>query len=298
MKKTAAVIVTFNRCDMLRRCIDAVLNQSADCQLFIIDNNSSDGTGEYVASLNNGRIFYHNPGENIGGAGGFNLGLKLAMEQNCTHFWMMDDDCLPRPDALAQLLEADRLLDGKYGFLVSKVLWTDGSDCKMNVPKFVKKTSVSPELLRSGLEPVKQATFVSFFLSADTIRCFGLPQKEFFIWGDDIEYSRRVAVRGKIPGFQVGRSIVVHAMKDNTGSDISRDDPCRFSRYKLAYRNENCLYRREGAGGFFYYCCRCVFHLLKVIFCAGGEKPERLKIIVSSFWQGFFFNPDIEYPDK
>ena len=161
----------------------------------------------------------------------------------------MDDDTLPRPDALGKLLEADESLNGNYGFLSSVVLWTDGSGCKMNRQKVKKNFYENVGLLTKSLIPVDQATFVSLFIKTETVKKAGLPVKEFFIWGDDLEYTRRMAVRMKMPCYLVGRSQVVHAMRTNNGSCIATDAPERIDRYRYAYRNENFAYRYEGIKG-------------------------------------------------
>ena len=64
-------------------------------------------------------------------------------------------------------------------------------------PRIKKNFYDRIELLRDGILLAEQATFVSLFLKAGTIRAVGLPVKEFFIWGDDIEYTRRITIRGE-----------------------------------------------------------------------------------------------------
>ena len=58
-------------------------------------------------------------GENLGGAGGFHTGMRLALEAGYEWLWIMDDDSLAAPTALEKLLAADRALAGEYGWLSS-----------------------------------------------------------------------------------------------------------------------------------------------------------------------------------
>ena len=293
--KTAAVIVTYNRCTMLEQCIQALRQQTAPCDILIVDNCSTDATAGFAATLNEPSIRYRRLGQNIGGAGGFNAGMRWAVEEGYSFVWLMDDDCLPKPDALAELLAADKVLEGNYGFLCSSVLWTDGKECRMNRQKISKKCYEHIEKMRDALISVEQSTFVSLFLRREMILKAGLPLKEFFIWGDDIEYTRRLSVRMGQSCFLAGKSIVTHAMKQNSGSDITIDVPERLSRYKLAYRNENYLYRKEGVKGWIYYNCRCAYHFLKVLLKAKDHRLKRLWTIFSSYFRGYFFNPQVEY---
>ena len=100
MKRTAAVIVTYNRKAMLQRCLRALCTQTAGVpELWVIDNASTDGTAELVVQLNLPTMHYYNTGKNLGGAGGFACGIQQAACSGAEYLWIMDDDCLPEPDA-------------------------------------------------------------------------------------------------------------------------------------------------------------------------------------------------------
>jgi GT2 family glycosyltransferase len=209
----------------------------------------------------------------------------------------MDDDCLPEPDALEKFMEADIILKGEYGWLSSVALWIDGNECRMNRQKLKKSYYEYIPYMRYGLVQAEQATFVSLFLKSKTIERVGLPIKEFYIWGDDIEFTRRIAVREKYPSFVVGQSYVVHAMMANNGSSISLDSVERLNRYNYAFRNENYLYRREGIRGFCYYLGKCGKNIFCSILQAKDYRLRRCGIIIKQMVLGLFFNPKVEYVD-
>ena len=187
INRIAAVVVTYNRKELLRECLQALLAQSMNqLDILLIDNASTDGTHEFVEDIieANETISYINTGSNLGGAGGFYYGLKEAYNRGYEYMWIMDDDTIATPDALKNLLAADRKLKGKYGFLASCVLWTDGSYCNMNKPIIDQKESVDEfEMMGQGIVRVCKATFVSLFFKRKTIERVGLPLKEYFIWG-------------------------------------------------------------------------------------------------------------------
>lgn len=298
MKRIAAVVVTYNRKELLKQCLEHILAQTVECDIWVIDNASTDGTVPYLRQMQKEkRIRVICPGQNLGGAGGFNLGVRRVVEAGYSWLWLMDDDTLPRPDALEHLLEADRYLKGHYGFLSSAVLWKDGKGCRMNRQKLKKGSYEEIGLLEQGLLPVEQATFVSMFLRAETVKSAGLPVKEFFIWGDDLEYSRRLAVRMKLPCYLAGKSQVVHAMGSNTGSCIATDGPERMERYRYAYRNENFAYRYEGVKGFLYYLAKCLFNVCRIWIRANNHRCRRSWIVLSQMVSGLWFNPKIEQID-
>jgi glycosyltransferase involved in cell wall biosynthesis len=140
MPRVAAVIVTHNRKEKLLRCIEAVLMQDSEIlpDIFIVDNDSTDGTGEEVSGLLSkvpDRIIYSNLRHNSGGAGGFCYGIRKATEAGYDFIWLMDDDCRADTAALREFLHCDQILNGNYGFLSGRAYWTDGSLCKMNMQR-------------------------------------------------------------------------------------------------------------------------------------------------------------------
>ena len=297
MNNVAAVIVTYNRLNMLKKCVSAVEGQSFKCDIILVDNASTDGTGEWSSTyLSNTDINYFNTGSNIGGAGGFNFGMKKAVQLGYNYIWIMDDDCMPKADALEKMMDADNILGGSsnYGYLSSVVLWTDGSECKMNRQKIKKSYYENVQLLKDTIVQVEQSTFVSLLFPAETIKKVGLPIKDFFIWGDDIEFTRRITVRNGIPSFMVGDSQVIHAMKENTGSSIATDYQDRIDRYKYAFRNEAYLYRQEGIKGIAYYIAKCGLNFFRILFNAKNYRLKRIHVLFSSMLKGLFFNPNVD----
>lgn len=294
-RRIAAVVVTYNRLPLLRKCIAALEAQTAVCDILVVNNASTDGTAEWLTARQaEGRLTARDTGANLGGAGGFHFGLRWAVEAGYTHLWLMDDDCLPLPDALEKLLEADTLLRGDYGWLSSVALWTDGSGCKMNRHKLKKSYYEYSPLMKYGLVQAEQATFVSLLVRAETVREFGLPIKEFFIWADDMEYTRRIAVIGGRPSFAAGQSQVVHAMADNNGSNIATDRVSRLDRYRYAFRNEAFIYRREGLWGVCYYLATRARDFGMILLRAPDHRGKRLAVLLGGMARGLLFRPGVE----
>jgi GT2 family glycosyltransferase len=270
--------------------------QGAGCDVLVIDNASTDGTAQAVQELACESIRYYDTGSNLGGAGGFAYGMQTAVTLGYTHLWLMDDDTFPQPEALAELMQADKLLSGEYGYLSSVALWTDGRECHMNRQKIKKSFYEHVELLKDGIIQIEQATFVSFLVRTAVVVSVGLPIGEFFIWGDDIEYSRRIAVRNAMPSYLVGRSTVTHATQNNVGSSIALDDTARIGRYRYAFRNENYTYRQEGFRGICYYIAKCGLQLIRIARFADDKKMKRFRIVISGMLSGFFFRPEVRFP--
>ena len=296
MNKVTAVVVTYNRKDLLLECIAAILSQKGQVpDIIIVDNNSSDGTQEALISyVDEGKVQYYNTGSNLGGAGGFQYGIRKGIELGYDFLWIMDDDCIPSPTALATLLEATKKKK-EFGFLSSKVLWKDGSICEMNAQREMLTRDVT-DFAPGQIKPVVMASFVSLFVPVAVVKDLGLPIKEFFLWTDDWEWTRRIS--RKHPCFLVTDSVVTHKSKVNIGADISSETADRLDRFNYLYRNDVVLYRREGLKGFCYECVRLAGHCVRVLLKSKDHKWERIKKIFGGTAAGLKFHPTIEYVDR
>ncbi len=99
-----AVVVTFDRLPLLQRLVARLREVPALDEVLVVDNASTDGTGEWLAGVG-GRVRARTLDDNGGGAGGFHDGLDWAVERGADLVWLMDDDGLPEPDCLSTLLK-------------------------------------------------------------------------------------------------------------------------------------------------------------------------------------------------
>ena len=98
-----AVVVTYNRLELLKRVISALKSQTVPVdKIIVINNGATDGTKEWLDSQES-LITIHQ--ENVGGAGGFYRGIKQAMTTETDWIWCMDDDVYPENDCLEKLLQ-------------------------------------------------------------------------------------------------------------------------------------------------------------------------------------------------
>ena len=288
LSRIAAVVVTYNRLPLLRQCLAALAAQTAqNLTIFLVDNASTDGTAEAVAEMALPNLVYRNTGKNLGGAGGFAYGVREAALAGYDALWLMDDDTLPTPTALEKLLRADCELNGQYGWLSSRALAPDGTDQPMNLQRVTPYKDL-PNFDGERI-PAVMASFVSLFLRTETVRRYGLPIAEFFIWSDDWEYTRRIS-RSQ-PCYVVPASRVVHAMQNPGIVNIAADVPARWERYRYFYRNDVVLYRREGLRGWLWLLAKDAWHTVQVLRSPQGRKAWRIGIIWKGFFAGVHFHP-------
>ena len=220
-----AVVVAYNRRDLLAQALAAIFDQVQGIdRVHVIDNASSDGTAEMVANRFP-RATLHQLPVNTGGAGGFAAGLAYALAESADLVWLMDDDTIPHPAALQQLLTARSTYSGEPPALVaSRVLWTDGRDHPMNTPRVRPGVSSAQRsaAVAVGCVPVRSASFVSVLVDAGAVRAVGLPEAEFFLWNDDFEFTTRLLRRGV--GLFCPGSVVEHRTQTFGSTDADPGD--------------------------------------------------------------------------
>ena len=243
--KIVAVITTYNRKKLLEECVQAISNQTYQLdKIIIIDNNSIDGTYNYIKEkgiFENKNVTYVKLEKNTGGAGGFYEGLRIARQKQYDWVWVMDDDTIPREDCLEKLLKAKNKIKEEVSFMASSIFGEDGK-C-MNVPDIDNSKKENPyaswyRYLKDGMVAIENATFVSILINGEAVKKCGLPIKEYFIWGDDIEYTTRLTKYfGK--AYLVGESIAIHKRKNvKNGLLLYEKDKNRINMYFYRYRNE------------------------------------------------------------
>ena len=215
-ESVCAVVVTYNRRELLDECLQALrLQTHRPDRIIVVDNASTDGTAEHVRRRHRD-VELLALSENQGGAGGFHEGLRAGHAAGFEWAWLMDDDCMPAKTALAELLrgrEKALALGPAPLILSSKVVWNDGRLHPMNDPKFERDTSLHViPAVEQRIMPLRTGTFVSLLVHRAAVDRHGLPLKRFFLWSDDIEYCARVLRRDR--GYLVPASVVLHKTKE------------------------------------------------------------------------------------
>jgi rhamnopyranosyl-N-acetylglucosaminyl-diphospho-decaprenol beta-1,3/1,4-galactofuranosyltransferase len=219
--RVVAVVVTYNRRELLLESLAALHAQTrAPDAVIVVDNASTDGTAAAVRDGYPG-VSLTEMASNTGGAGGFACGMALALAGAADLVWLMDDDTVPEPGALAALLEArERHPGGPPAVIASRVVWTDGRAHPMNTPR-PKPFATRAErdaAAAAGCVAIRSASFVSILVDAAICRERGLPQADYFLWNDDFEFTTRM-LRGTA-GLLCPASVVVHKTKTFGSTDV------------------------------------------------------------------------------
>ncbi len=255
-RRIAAVVVTFNRLELLQRLIPRLADAKGLDEILVVDNASSDGTAGWLrGQVETSAVPVHtrNLTQNSGGAGGFHDGLAWAVERGADLIWLMDDDGLPEPDCLEKLLERDGTLD-----FWGPVVVDEADPSRLVFPirlpggtRVVHEIADAEAAARDGLVADVVIPFNGVLLTRDLVERIGLPRREFFIWGDDVEYLWRARRAGARTGTVVAAR-VRHPAVGALGTPMAfgrttyNDTPSDLKHYCMA-RN-NLLNLREYGG--------------------------------------------------
>ena len=212
----AVVVVTHNRADLLARMLDALVVQTHPiATVIVVDNASGDHTQQVLAKIGHRGdlpLTIIRSEENVGGAGGFRIGMETAYAGGWDRIWLMDDDVVPAPDCLAVLMEVDPghtghsdclmcVREDLEGHLVEKSATT----FDLRNPLAIKPKTASVETTygsRDAMPPLVEIEVVAFeglLVRREVVASVGLPDPEFFIFYDDADF----ALRARKAGFRI-----------------------------------------------------------------------------------------------
>jgi len=205
--KITAVVVTYNRLELLKKsiqCLQAALEQvqrgDIDCHICVINNGSTDGTHEWLDAQAGLEVVHQ---ENVGGSGGFYTGIKKAYEEGADWIWCMDDDVFPKQHCLLSLLEeVNKHEDEPLGILSPRRL-LEGVVFTHEFQHFNFSNplaSMHGKKIKSyGLDETIEIVGCDFegpFISRKVVETIGFPNKDLFIFCDDTEYCLRAHLAG------------------------------------------------------------------------------------------------------
>lgn len=242
--KVAALIVTFNRLDKLRKCIDATCSQPFS-HIVIVDNASTDGTHFWLNSLDDPRIIVLTQKDNCGGAGGFKAGCKYICETlNTDWVFMFDDDAYPECDLLACFNMLKK--DGVHAY-TSLVRDNNANVCKMNLPfKIIPgaltdslKYIIYPDTFLPDIEtacPVVTVSFVGMAIRTSVLsENIDSIKDDLFLYYDDLYFGYHLFLQKYNIMFEPGLKFT---------HDISYQGNRIFPEWKVYYLIRNLIFSR------------------------------------------------------
>ena len=263
MRKYGVIIVTYNRINLLKECLDKVFSQSYPVShIIIVDNASDDKTVEYLKSLSNEakviKVFEDKDGlcvkrnntkltlvfnkENKGGAGGFADGVAVAAEDmELDYVTLIDDDAMLSRDYIENIDHAieKNIKENNQIKAYSGVVRVDDTIDTSHRRRVKSKglarfCEVSEKEYESEYFEYDLTSFCGLTIECELMRKIGLPKAEYFIRYDDTEYSLRIRKYSKI--FNINKSVINHKTK-LMGLDVKASSEADFFKLYHDVRN-------------------------------------------------------------
>lgn len=285
MNTIAAVVVTYNRLQLLKDCIESLRQQTRKLDVIMVINNSStDGTGEWLNDQNDLQIIHQ---DNGGGAAGFYRGMKEAYEKGFDWIWVMDDDVEPGPTCLVEMLSSNEAHNNEYDVLQPSRRYTDENLNWQYGGKFNFSNPFKDEAIHhisdAEFGERRILRFVSFpfegpMFSRRVIEKVGFADKRFFICYDDTDYAIRVDRAGFKAGLVRDAFLIKKIKPCTTGLSVD---------WKLYYKVRNQIILDRKYGNPFIAFTRAAFYNIHRMLIIMKQSIERRSI--SNFFKDISF---------
>jgi rhamnopyranosyl-N-acetylglucosaminyl-diphospho-decaprenol beta-1,3/1,4-galactofuranosyltransferase len=293
-ERVCAVIVTHNRRDLLRECLQAALGQTLIVdEILVVNNASTDSTQEMLAA-DFPQVKVLCLPEDTGSAGGFHEGMKWAYEHCFDWIWTMDDDAMPDPECIQRLLSYNGtdLLIIRYPLELNKEGSGNELINRLIYQGRLMKTATDAQLCAdNGVLMNVSGTANGRLVHWSVVEKIGLPQKEFFMYYDDTEYDLR-ARRAGIKFGGIVKAFVYHPATYQKRLHTIKILGIKFSVQHTGVRFLDYLLVRNGAyitrhygryGGLPAFVAYCIKYFI-FYFSRNGLRPALRSVQVA--WKG------------
>ena len=224
----AVVVVTYNRADLLTGLLDGLAAQTRRPDaVIVVDNASTDHTREVLEARTDLPLHVTSSEENLGGAGGFHLGVRAAYDAGWDRVWLVDDDVVPAAGCLEALMAVDEdcliaVREDLSGALVEKaaVEFDLRNPLAINPKRSTVDGTYADRASMPDLVEVRNVAFEGFMARRGVVEEIGFPDPSFFIFYDDAEY----AVRARRAGHRIWAvrdAVLVRQLDFNQQHDLS-----------------------------------------------------------------------------
>jgi rhamnopyranosyl-N-acetylglucosaminyl-diphospho-decaprenol beta-1,3/1,4-galactofuranosyltransferase len=249
-----AVIVTRHRNELLVDSLAAMAKQTHPVTHLVVVDNGPDQPAREVVEASGIPATYLPSHHNLGGAGGFALGMLHALALGADWVWLGDDDGRAGDEhALATLLDCAH----RHGLAVVSPVVADETDpdrlafpVRQGLTWHRSRSTLGDAVGQAELLPGYASFFNGALFRSSTLDVVGVPDLRLFVRGDEVEMHRRV-VRSGLPFGTCLRATYVHPygsgeFKPMLGGRLHAQDPDDAVKRYYTYRNRGYLFGQRG----------------------------------------------------
>lgn len=203
MKDLGIVICNFNKVDYLKGCLETLYKSNFENLIYdviVVDNASTDGSPDFIKENYPHIVLLQNE-TNIGGSGGFDRGIRYAIQEEYDYVVLLDNDILLEVNTILNLYKYIKI-NPKAGVVGSKICTMDNPDILQEMGSFIdyenkfnvytplkshKDDSLLPEVVECDYVPA-----CCMITTKEVLEKVGSFNTEHFIYWDDMDWCTRV----------------------------------------------------------------------------------------------------------
>lgn len=239
--RVGVVTVTYNSGQVIDEFLSSLLVQThKDFILYAIDNASRDDTLDRLRAFEDPRIVLIANSDNLGFAGGTNLGIQAALESNCDSVLIINNDTVFEPQLLDELIAG--LSAYACHMTAPKILYYDcptkiwaAGGCIAWLRGLRPKHFGYQQSDHGQFDRIKSVTFAPLcctLISSQVFRLIGFLDARYFVYFEDVDFMYR-AMKASVKLVYLPGTTLLHRVNALTGTD---------SEFTVRYINRNYLY--------------------------------------------------------
>lgn len=243
--KIVAVVVTYNRRELLKRNIHCLRANTPVSSIVVVNNGSTDGTAEWLDTQQDLTVIHQG---NVGGSGGFHRGIEYAYQAGAEWIWCMDDDVFPRTDCMEHLLPY--MTEPHVGILAPRrlmegqIFTNDFQRVNLTNPfASMYQQKLKKQVVNAPVE-ICGTAFEGLCIRREAVEKIGLPNKELFIFCDDTDYCLRTV----LAGFRILYIPSALMDKEKFFSNDNWEERSKKKKWKRFYQVRNSTYLNHHYG--------------------------------------------------
>jgi GT2 family glycosyltransferase len=271
----ACIVLNWNGWQDTIDCVNALKECTyPHLGVIVVDNGSTDDSVVRIRSACPNVLLLESP-ENLGFAGGNNIGIRYALMHDAVYLWLLNNDAKPLPDALSALV-AKAMTDNAIGAVASICyyahapsrvqIWAGG---RVNLWVGYARNSIEPR----GDDWFHSLNGASILIARAALEDAGPLDEGFFLYWEDTEFCLRLRKRGwRIAAAADSR--VLHKVSASTGgNNLVLDRYFTASGLRILELHSPAPF----LASFLFLAVRCVRRLLRLQFarcrsvCAGAR---------------------------
>lgn len=204
----AAIVISFNRLDLLQRCVESLRAQTRKLDaILVVDSSTLPELREWLDAQADLKPLYI---QDLGSAGGMHYGMRWALELGFDWQWLFDDDVTAAPDALEQLLKGiakrpDICVLNSYSVRendatrpsVGAVPWRKDPNDVLFGEKLITTELVYAHADADGfIDTIGGQLYQGTLIARQVVAQMGVPRIEYFVRGEEVEYGLRLMRAG------------------------------------------------------------------------------------------------------